>query len=589
MRDTGFHPVIWVVQAIRRKLIPGSSAALVAIAVAGAVDADGRWCFLRRAGLVQRCGETLSPSTVGRALDELVRVGLIRKLPRDQVREFFADDLAAEHRSPDRLPNVLELLVPAEDFPPPALERINRVRAELGEEPITPADRPSLAPGATGHRARPPRHHDTRDSSPCTTDLSLDSSPGDASPSVRRRAPAKATDPPLLPHVPDHALNDPATDRAALERAARRVLEEGLEPDELAAVLGNATSLRRPFPALMRRLRSAGDARAFLDGRLGRGVERGGAGGTGRGAGPGGDRAPAPDGGPGHGHGGFRSAATIAPTHPFGGIPLPRAAQADDPFARPPEFTVDSAGTAPRTCPRHPAVRNVPGGTCRLCGGPCRSVPGELLHPPASESSPEPERPKAGPSEAGLSEMGLSGAEPSEAEPSERKRPERAPDHVPPILDRLITAPARRERPSPETPPSPRAPSPDRQQAVAALRRLLAENRANRSEPGTAARRSQRSQRFPRPPAARSPRSRGVVPGPAVAAADEPGGRPPGQQPGREAQHPVGRAPGEGRGPDGMGQRHQSRDIELDRLPVGVERSAEERADGPRPRLGRCG
>jgi hypothetical protein len=241
------------------------------------------------------------------------------------------------------------------------------------------------------------------------------------------------------------------------------VLEEGLEPDELAAVLGNAASLRRPFPALMRRLRSAGDARAFLDGRLGRGVERDGARGTGLGASPGGDRPPAPDGGPGHGHGGFRAAATTAPTHPFGGIPLPRAAQDDDPFARPPAFTVDSAGTAPRTCPRHPAVRNVPGGTCRLCGGPCRSVPGELLHPPASESSPEPERPKAGL---------------SEAEPSERERPERAPDHVPPILDRLLTSPVRRERPRPETPPSPRAPSPDRQQAVAALRRLLAENRA---------------------------------------------------------------------------------------------------------------
>ncbi|WP_304455414.1 hypothetical protein [Nocardiopsis sp. YSL2] len=471
MKDTGFNPVIWVVQAIRRKLIPGSSAALVAIGIAGAVDADGRWCFLRRASLVQRCGETLSPSTVGRALDELVRVGLVRKLPRSQVRDFFADDLAAEHRSPDRLPNVLELLVPAEDYPARALERINRVRAELGEEPITPATRPSPAPGAACHPAQPTRHHDTGDPSPCTTDLSLDSSLGDASPSVRRQAPPEPAAAPLLAHVPDDALNDPDADRTALERAARRVLDEGLEPGELTAVLGNATALRRPFPALMRRLRSAGDARAFLDGRLGRGVDRAGSRGAGRGEsaeGPAGGL----DGGPGGKPGGDRPCRTPvpAPTPPFGGIPLPRAALDDDPFARPPEFTVDSAGTAPRTCPHHLGVRNVPGGRCRVCGGPCRSVPGELLHPGSSESSPP-----------------------------EAERPGTVPDPVPPFLERLFTPPARRERPEPETPPRSRDETADRRRTVAALRRRLAENSANRPEPRTAAR---RSRRLPAPPGA---------------------------------------------------------------------------------------
>lgn len=49
-------------------------------------------------------------------------------------------------------------------------------------------------------------------------------------------------------------------------------------------------------------------------------------------------------------------------------------------FAERPRFTLDSQGTAARTCPDHPAIRNVPGAPCRVCGRLCRTEPGELMH-----------------------------------------------------------------------------------------------------------------------------------------------------------------------------------------------------------------
>ncbi|AFR06414.1 hypothetical protein B005_4744 [Nocardiopsis alba ATCC BAA-2165] len=48
----------------------------------------------------------------------------------------------------------------------------------------------------------------------------------------------------------------------------------------------------------------------------------------------------------------------------------PRAAmEGADPSRDPTGFVLDSQGRANLTCPRHPSVRNVPGGTCAGCGG----------------------------------------------------------------------------------------------------------------------------------------------------------------------------------------------------------------------------
>ncbi|WP_116245790.1 hypothetical protein [Nocardiopsis sp. FIRDI 009] len=366
MSEVGFVPLFWLTQAINDGLLPNSRACLVALAIAGAVDPDGRWCFLHRDTIIRRCGGHVSTSTVGRALNDLEEAALIRRLPRHQVRDFFAEDVASRVRSADRLPDVVELMIPASAFPDRALAKINEVRAETGEEPLDANSRPHPGAGTTRHREPPPRHVDAPDASDRPTDLSVtDSFSHDSSPSVRAREPqdgsvaAKAADCPTAPQlarIPDAVLRDPRADRITLDRAARRVLDEGLTPGELTMVLGDATSARRPFPALMRRLRSPEDARAYLDGRLGQGVDR---------------QRPAPI--PAIPR--PRSGATAPPPPP----PLP--AGEPDPPADPPAFVLDSSGKAARTCPDHPGIRNTPGGTCRACDRPCRTVPGEPMPP----------------------------------------------------------------------------------------------------------------------------------------------------------------------------------------------------------------
>ncbi|OKI23018.1 hypothetical protein A6A08_18345 [Nocardiopsis sp. TSRI0078] len=349
----------------------------MATIIADATDADGRWCFLRLGTIVKRCGGTASLSTVKRAIDALVREGLVRRLSPSQTREFFHDDIAEELRWAKHLPVVLELMIPAGDFPPPELEKINHRRAELGEEPLTEQSRPRL-------RARKRVHSEPGAGSQRATDLSSgDPSPSELCPSVpgspttdrapareapdghgvaagggaRREPSGRALE--LLAHVPDAALRNPGPDRAALAHAVDRLIGQGLGQEELVALLDGLHAPRRPFAALMRRVGSAEDARAFLDGRLGAGVHR-----------------------PGRG----------ASSPGLGGVPMPRCGEVGsegdggddgDLFAGPVEFVVDARGTAPRTCPDHPGVRNVPGGICRVCGRACRSVPGEIMHPPA--------------------------------------------------------------------------------------------------------------------------------------------------------------------------------------------------------------
>lgn len=381
MRGIGFIPDIWVNEAREAGLFPTSRAFIAATVIARAADLDGRWCFLCLDTLVSRSGHLLSLSVAKRAIADLVAAGLVRKLDPGQTRAFFAEDLRERTRSPDRLPLVLELLIPAEDFPEPVREEINAVRAALGEEPLDETTRPRIRKAATvridlGDGSNRPTHlypiHLSSDERPDSVRRSPDTAEGPEaarSSTHGRRSPhahpRNAHPPhvqpsqghPLLRHVPDAALNDPRADRAALTRALFRLRDAGLTAQELTALVRGAERLRRPFPALMLRLRGPAEARAFLAGALGRG---------------------------------------ITPTTPWrSGIPAPRRPAEErgpddgDPFARPPGFDVDARGTAVRTCPDHPGVRNVPGGACRACGGPCRSVPGELLHPPASPRPPE--------------------------------------------------------------------------------------------------------------------------------------------------------------------------------------------------------
>ncbi|PDP89533.1 hypothetical protein CQJ94_00900 [Glycomyces fuscus] len=360
MRGIGFIPDIWVNEAREAGFFPTPRSFVAATVIARAADLDGRWCFLCLDTLVGRSGGLLSRSVAKRAIGDLVAAGLVRKLGSHQTRAFFAGEIAQGTRSPDRLPLVLELLIPAGDFPDRVREEINAVRAALGEEPLDETSRPRLSREARG-RIGP------GDGSHRPTHLYPIHSPSDERPGSVRRSPGTTgrTEParprthghpphghPLLRHVPDAALDDPPIDRAALTRALLRLRDAGLSEQELNALVRGAERLRRPFPALMLRLRGPAEARAFLAGALGRG---------------------------------------ITPTTPWPtGVPAPRRpADEGGPLARPPEFDVDARGTATRTCPAHPGVRNVPGGPCRACGHPCRSVPGELLHPPAP-SGPSP-------------------------------------------------------------------------------------------------------------------------------------------------------------------------------------------------------
>ncbi|WP_150239997.1 helix-turn-helix domain-containing protein [Nocardiopsis quinghaiensis] len=375
MSGVRFRPGLWVVDALKAGHMPSASAHTVATVIADAADADGRWCFLYLETIVDRCGGTVSLPTVKRVIDELVRKGLVRKLSPSQKREFFHESVASKSMWKERLPSVLELMIPASAFPSAELRKINRIRASLGEEPLTERSRPrpEVEEGA---------HRESGASSRRATDVSpKNPSPNKPGPSVRgssgtARAPAREApdghdvgggggevrrEPSgraleLLSRVPDAVLRNPGPDRAALAHAVDRLIAQGLTQEELVALLGGLHASRRPFAALMRRLKSPEDARAFLDGHLGAGVHR---------------------------------PAERASPPGLGGIPLPRCGEngfdveGGDMFARPMEFVVDAQGTAPRTCPDHPGVRNVPGGTCRVCGRTCRSVPGEILHPPA--------------------------------------------------------------------------------------------------------------------------------------------------------------------------------------------------------------
>ncbi|MFE1100128.1 hypothetical protein ACFW4K_06390 [Nocardiopsis alba] len=445
MRGIGFIPGLWLQKARRERRFARMRTFCAATIIADAVDPDGGFCFFHLNTMVERSGGMLSLSSAQRGIVDLIEAGMVRKLDPEQARIFFAREIA-RGRSPHRLPCVLELLIPMEDFPEPVLAEINEARAALGEEPLTRFNRPRLRPppprpatrktdkkkerreeewedycdegrwdteapepfyeedldagqeNALGEEnpfhdegssyeeeqgtgdPEPPETEDplalegerTEESTPGRSDMGprsdrpTDLFPGEGfqeeevAESVRGREGTGRAHPREEPPgeekprerrprgrgvygrialIPDGFLLDPPTDRERLEGAVERLTRRGFEPRELLSLFRGVESLRRPFPALMSRLRSPEAARAFLDGRLG--------------------------------------------TFGAAGEPDPRAAmEGGDPSRDPTGFVLDSQGRANLTCPRHPSVRNVPGGTCAGCGGPCRSTPGEELPPP---------------------------------------------------------------------------------------------------------------------------------------------------------------------------------------------------------------
>ncbi|WP_433701660.1 hypothetical protein [Nocardiopsis sp. CA-288880] len=512
MRGIGFMPSLWITDALRAGLLPSTRAHTVAAIIADAADADGRWCYLYLDTIAERSGGTMSASTVKRALHDLVGAGLVRRLGPSQARLFFRADIAAGRRWPDRLPPVLELLIPAQAYTAQALEEVNRVRRVLGEEPLSPVSRPCPPVRTTVHPDPADRSERPADLSPvhpspirrsvrgsATTGrvaarayargvrplpvpvqapvVGPERVPGPAPAPGTRGAPARGGPPQrrpdpapervtapgprglarsLLARIPDSVLRRPGPDREALAGALDRLAGQGMRTAELGALLEGAETLRSPFPALMRRLGGVKDARGFLDGRLGAGVRCGGGG------------APAPPWAP------APRTDRLAQ-----GVPAPRRPDDGDAFAEPPGFAVGPDGAAPRTCPDHPGVRNVPGGSCRVCGGACRSVPGEILHPrrdpgvgaartggdpPGSPARPEgPVRAAEDPAGAPLDGSGTGGAGDGEAGETD------------PAVLALMRASLAGDRRGPARPPvrTGRAPTPAARAAVDSVRRRL--------------------------------------------------------------------------------------------------------------------
>ncbi|MFB8766645.1 hypothetical protein VSQ78_02950 [Nocardiopsis alba] len=145
MRGIGFIPGLWLQKARRERRFARMRAFCAATIIADAVDPDGGFCFFHLNTMVERSGGMLSLSSAQRGIADLIEAGMVRKLDPAQARIFFAREIA-RGRSPHRLPCVLELLIPMEDFPEPVLAEINEARAALGEEPLTRFNRPRLRP-----------------------------------------------------------------------------------------------------------------------------------------------------------------------------------------------------------------------------------------------------------------------------------------------------------------------------------------------------------------------------------------------------------------------------------------------------------
>lgn len=342
-KGIGFILVIWVQQLHRKGQLPSLRSLAALMTLADIVDADGRWCFYFLDKLVERSTGTLSVSSLKRAIDDLAGAGIVRKLTRSETIDFFAEDIK-KGRSPYQLPCVLELLVPAEDYPALVLEEINACRAKVGEEPLTEHNRPPLKRGRTpAHIGGSPSSNRPTDCSPGDgSDAEVDGSVrGTSSTGEQTRQKTRPSPFQIIDRIPGIYLTDPETDRGRLKGAVVKLLRQGLSVDDARSLLAGLDPLRRPFPALMGRMRDMEAARRYLDGSLGRGIH---------------------------------ASNLPTPSWPTG--------EDGDTFDHPEKFRVDSRGKATGTCPKHHNTRNVPGGNCLICGRLCRSVPNELMHEP---------------------------------------------------------------------------------------------------------------------------------------------------------------------------------------------------------------
>ncbi len=449
MRPVGFAPAIWVNMALAQGLFPTARSFAVASALARAVDADGRWCFKHLSTLASSSGRMLSKRTVQRGIEDLIRAKIVRKLDDPQTQTFFWRTIASGWRSAEHMPCVLELCIPARDFPDAQLEQINRVRRELGEEPLEETTRPRLYPAPEKERCAPakkapaPRTNCTNQDADTPTPSSTESSistteseesghfdqtpwsswPPDLSPtdffstgagtSVRGTSTTGRRAHALIARIPNALLNNPAGDRDLLGRAVEALAEHGMDEQQLTALLSGAEQLRKPFPGLMSRLSSPQRALAFLEGQLGRGVNSS-----------------------------WPHGPTRGPQPPA--RPWPE-------YEQEAEFVLDAHGRAARTCPDHPGVRNPPGGTCSVCARPCRTDPG---HEPPEPAPPQPE----------------------EACPETEPEPASETDGDPELARRMLQSLEQAGKAEPTAPAADQAPPrnpPARQATIDALRRRL--------------------------------------------------------------------------------------------------------------------
>ncbi|GAA1465644.1 helix-turn-helix domain-containing protein [Nocardiopsis exhalans] len=363
LKGIGFILAIWVHQIFSKGLLTKPRSVLALMAIADAVDSDGRWCYFRLENLAKSIGWLLSLSSLKRAIDDLVEAGIVRKLTRSETIEFFAEDIN-QGRSAYQLPCVLELLVPAQDYPEPVLADINACRAQLGEEPLTVHNRPPLKRRPTPVHVEPaPRSDRPTDCSPgdCS-ESEVDSSVRDTSSTGEQtRQNPRSGIFSLINRIPNSFLASPETDRNLLALAVEKLLRQGLSETDVRALFAGMDRMRRPFPVLMLRLRNVRYALDFLNGSLGRGIH----------------------------------------TSPLQTAPWPDPPDRDETSAQPKGFRLDSLGQATGTCPEHATTRNVPGGRCKICGGLCRSEPGQTMPKPQQgadtparggpESAPAPE------------------------------------------------------------------------------------------------------------------------------------------------------------------------------------------------------
>lgn len=352
-KGIGFILAIWVQQIFGKGLLPNRRSLSALMAIANVVDVDGRWCYFFLENLAQRSGGTLSLSSLKRAIDDLAGAGIVRKLTRSESIDFFAKDIE-RGRSPYQLPCVLELLVPAKDYPELVLEDINACRAKLGEEPLNSHNRPSLKRRSTpAHIGRAPSSNRPTDCSPGDgSDAEVDGSVrGTSTTGEQTRQKTRPGPFEIIDRIPGIYLADPEADRGRLKEAVAKLLRQGLSVGDARALLSGLDPLRRLFPGLMWRMRNMGAARQYLDGSLG---------------------------------GGIHGSNLLTPSWPVLG-------EDDDPFGQPEQFLVDPHGRVDGTCPKHHNTRNIPGGNCVICGRLCRSVPGELMHEPEPGAAALPE------------------------------------------------------------------------------------------------------------------------------------------------------------------------------------------------------